>query len=536
MSIAVTSWDQVTQADYDAAFLLLSQIVAERHPELDQRRGAIHDVNLMVLAVLSAAMRIEEARLLESNSILAIQQDPTLADPDTAARLFSRFLVQPRVGSQATGLVTVVVSKPAPLVIPAGSVFTANSQQYTADYSVAARANSADILSPTDKLLVPQVDGTFLFTFNVTAVASGSSGIIGQRTPVLSAKPIANFVAAYAAQDFTGGQDPDTVTTMLARLENGIAAKTWSNASNIAALVRSHVSFPDAHVSVIGAGDAEMLRDKHSVIPISFGNRVDLWVKQPTIVTTVNLTKSATYVGPGPTGPLWSLPLTRNDLPGVYAVTSLVRTGRGDSGSVLPSSFTRNYTAGTGDPDIVTALEAGFSRYQSGTVSFTDSFNIGETLAPGSVVDYTVTAILTAGLGELQDFVDSPALRPVAGDVVVRGAVPMFVSVELQLDSKPATVSEPAIAAAIASYVNGSGFVGYVYASKIAALVLPLLPGGVNLKRIRMSGILFRPDGSTAVYRDRELLQIPDEPARMVTAKTAAFYLDQSAVSVNAPI
>jgi uncharacterized phage protein gp47/JayE len=536
MSIAVTSWDQVTQADYDAAFLLLSQIVAERHPELDQRRGAIHDVNMMVLAVLSAALRIEEARLLESNSILAIQQDPTLADPETAARLFSRFLVQPRAGSQAAGLVTVVVSKDSPLVIPAGSVFTANSQQYTADYSVAARANSADILSPTDKLLLPQVDGTYLFTFNVTAVASGASGIISQRTTVLPVKPIANFVAAYAAQDFTGGQDPDTVTTMLARLENGIAAKTWSNAANIAALVRSHTAFPDAHVSVIGAGAPEMLRDKHSVIPISFGNRMDVWVKQPAIVTTVNLTKSATYTGLGADGPLWSLALTRADLPGVYAVTSVVRTGRGDSASVRPSSFTRDYVPSSGDPDIVNALEAGFSRYQSGVVTFSDNFNVDESLSVGDTVDYTVTAILTADLGDLQDFLDSPTLRPVSGDVVVRGAAPMFVSVELQLDAKPATVSEADISAAIAGYVNGSGFDGYIYASKIAALVLPLLPSGVNLKRIRMSGILFRPDGSTSVYRDRELLQVPDEPSRMVTAKTTAFYLDPSAVSVNAPI
>lgn len=533
MSIAVTTWDEVTQSDFDLAFALQSQIVQEKHPELDLRRGAIHDINLTLQAVLAAAARIEQQRLMESNSLLAVSENPSLADSDTVARLFSRFLVTPRPGAQAAGLLTVIVSQPTPLVLPAGTVFTAESQSYTTDYSVAARAAVSDILSPTDKLLELQTDGTYAFTFNVTAVTPGFAGIIRQKTTAVPEKPIANFVGAYAAQDFTGGEDPDTTATMLARLQGGIAARTWSNAANLAALVRSQPLFASAQVSVTGAGDPEMLRDKHSVLPVAFGNRVDVWVRQPGGAPTVTVVKTATYTGPGASGPSWRLPLTRDDLPGVYAVAAVLRSGRANSATVVPTSFVREYSPGADDPDIVSALEAGYSRYQSGYLTFTDAFDTGETLTVGDTVDYAVTGILTPSIAVLQDFLDSATLRPVAGDVVVRGAVPCFLSVDLRFDTELSTAVRDSIQTAVAKYVNGLGFSGAVYASAIAALVMPLVPSGVNLRRIRLTGILFRPDGTTAVFRDRELLQIPDESAQMVSSKTTVFYLDPSSVAAN---
>jgi len=533
MTIQVTHWDEVTQADFDLAFAQQVQIVNEKHPELDTRRGAIHDISLTLQAVLAAALRISQQRFMDSSSLLAISENPELADPDTVARLFSRFLVTPRPGAQATGLITVVVSQPTPLVLPAGTVFTAESQSYTTDYSVAARANVSDILSPTDKLLEPQVDGTYAFTFNVTAVVPGSAGIIRQKTVTTPEKPIANFVTAYAAQDFTGGQDADTTTTMLSRLQGGIAAKTWSNSANLAALVKSHPLFTSAQVSVVGAGDPEMLRDKHSVFPVAFGNRVDVWVRQPGGAPTATIVKAATYTGPGVNGPLWRIPLTRDELPGAYVILSVLRSGRANSATVVPTQFVREYAPSNSDPDITSALEAGYSRYQSGYLVFTDAFEAGETLAVGATVNYAVTGSLTPDLPALQTFLDSAELRPVAGDVVVRGAVPCFLSVDLRFDTAISDTVRANIQTAVAKSVNSLGFSGTVYASSIAALVLPLIPAGVNLRRIRLTGVLFRPDGTYTVSRDRELLQIPDEPGRMVSSKTAAFYLDPSSVAVN---
>lgn len=534
MSLQVTSWNDVPQADYDSAYSLLVQLVAEGHPELDTRRGVLNDIVLQLLGVLAASLRIEEANLLASNSLLAISQNPSLADPDTVSGLFSNYFLTSQSGAIATGLVTVVLTQPTPVVVPSGFVFTASGISFATTSSIAARLQESDILSASDVLLLQQNDGTATFTFSVTAQALGTAGNIVQKTALAPSAPIANFKSAYAAQDFTGGQNADTIASLLARLQGGISAKTWSNPINLQSLVNSSTLFPSAFVSIVGAGRAEMLRDKHSVLPIAYGNRVDVWVRQPAQTASATVTKAATYIKTGDTGPIWMLPITRNDIPGLYAVTGLLRTGRPDSATVIPYSTIRSYIPAIGDPDIVSALEAAFSRYQSAVLTFTDPFNTGESLTAGATASYAVTAVCTQYLDQLQAFLDSSASRPIAGDVVVRGAVPFFIYAEVQLDSLPASVPVNSIATAISGAINGTGFIGTLYTSMLAALVLPLLPAGVNLQRIKLTGILFRPDGTNILYRSQDSLAIPNLPAVMVTSSTAAFFCDATSVSVNA--
>lgn len=67
-------------------------------PTLYTRRGVINDFVLMLMNAMTPDFRIEEARLLLSNSLLPISHNPSLADSDTAARLFLNFPVQPDPG------------------------------------------------------------------------------------------------------------------------------------------------------------------------------------------------------------------------------------------------------------------------------------------------------------------------------------------------------------------------------------------------------------------------------------------------------
>lgn len=504
--VSVTSWDEIPQADYDSSFLLVSQLVGEKHPELDLRRGAIHDLVLVLHAILGASLRIEQQRMLAANSLLAVSIDPSLADPGTLDRLFSNYLVARQSGQTANGNVTLVLTGPQPTIIPEGFEFVAGSRRFVTSQSYAARLSSSDLLSDADRLLVAQSNGTFTFTIPVTAVAVGTAGLLRKGELLLTSKPVPYLSKVYAADDFVGGRDTESNTEMFTRLQLGVAARGWSTPAGVVALVREYAPLTDSGVSVVGGGYSEMLRDKHSVLPISSGNRVDLWIKSHTPPAIKTINKTATFIDNTAAGPRWRIQITRDDLPGLYTVTDLLRDGRSLSSSVLPTSFVGSYVRADGDPDILNPLEASFSRFQSGTLEFIDAPAAGETLVANvSTAVYAVTAVLPEHISGLQEFLDDPSRRPLAGDVVVRGAVPCFVSAELELQAAAGSNLDSAgLAEAVARLVNQAGFVGAVFASQIASVVTPLLTGGVVLLRTRLSGIVFKPDGTRMLLRDRD--------------------------------
>ena len=535
MPIAVTTWDEVDQDNYDAARAVLAEIVVERHPEVETRGGTISDLVLTLQGVLSAAGRIERQRLLESNSVLQAIQNPNLVDSATLDDLFSNYFVTRENGGFASGQVTISLSQPTPTVIPQGFVFSAGTRDFITTNSFAARLTEADVLSDTDRVLTKQPDGTYTFLVDVKAAVIGSASTLRQGDVVTLSKPVANVLQAFATNDFTGGADPEANSDLVARLELGIAAKTWSNSTNVAALVRKQPGFADARVSVCGAGAPEMLRDKHSLFPIAYGNRVDIYVKtlsQPT-VTTVTL--PATYIGNGLNGPIWQIAIGRDDMPAVYAVTRLRRGSRVASAVVAPTTVAGQYTAAAGDPDIVTPIEAAFSRFQSLLVTFTDAADPSDTLVANvTQVDYFVTGTALMNISDLQAALTAPALKALAGDVVVRAAVPCLVSLEVDFDRITDAVPTTTIASALADYVNKSDFNGAIYTSRIMSIVSSFLPSGVNLQRVRISGIVLGPDGSKRLFRSFEFLAAPYDPANMITPATVAFYLDPSDIAFNA--
>lgn len=534
MSIEVTTWDEISQADYDAARALLTQIVSERHPEIDTRQGTISDLVMTLHGVLGGAGRVERARLLAANTLQSIADNPLNADQTVVDALFGNYNVTRRSGSTASGQITIVLSKAAATVVPAGFTFTSGSRTFATQTSFAARVNSGDVLGPTDRVLTTQKDGTYTFDVDVLATAVGSAGILRQGDVVALGRPLPNVLQAYVTQDFVGGQDPETTADLYARLELGISAQTWSNATNVAALVRAQAGFEDAIVSVVGAGQPEMLRDKHSLFPLAYGNRVDAWVKLPTPPSVLSITKTATYLRTEADGPIWRIQLTREDVPGAYFVRTVLRDGRNASAEVQPATQTRAYAASTNDPDIATALEAAFSPFQGLTLEFADAAEPTDVLTPDSTTaEYVVTCQYTPDLQTLQDLMTAPAIRPPAGDLVIRGAVPCLVSIELDFDVINSDLDQAATAAALAQYVNKTGFESALYSSRVAAIVGSFLPDGMNLQRLRLSGIILGPDGSRKLYRSRESLRAPDAPASMITPSTVAFYLDPADVSFN---
>ena len=526
--------DKVEQAES-----YLKALLQELNPTLELRRGVVGDLLLHLAGITATANNENIDRVRRSSSLQAIEEDPTLAEDDVVDRVLSNYRITRQPGEPATGTVRMVISQLVPVTIAQGAVFSANGMEFTADAAFAARTTSAAVLSPNDRLLTAVGDGTYQFTFEVTATTNGLAGRLKRNTRLVPRIAPPNFVTSYASGDFGGGADEETNAQLIARLQEGISPQAWSNRANILTLLRGQESLATIRqISAIGFGDAEMLRDQHTILPISLGGRVDLYLFSRELPQAVAVTVTATLVDETADGGIWQFSLDRDDAPGFYEVTRI---------SLPTSTLDQSYEVRddirsfdlTGDgflPDILSAEEAVYSRYQTGTIRFLDTDTLTTELTVGtSTQEYQVLVAALPLIAEAQEFLNDREVRCPAGDVLVKAAVPCFLSLSFNVHrqgSAPAP-DETAIANALADYVNQQGFAGRLYASALADVVQELLPTGCHTGAIDMFGRVRRPNGSLLYLRSTELLVVGAEDGTMVSDRTVVFFLDPEDVAIS---
>jgi len=540
MGITVSKLDELTTTDVEQALELVTQLVQESNPDLDVRRGVLHDLVLYYSAVLAAAKDEEISRVRRSLSLQEITADPTLADAALVDAVLSNFRVTRKVGAQATGQITIVLDALIPVTITAGASFTALGQRFVTERAFAARTSAAAVVSTDDVVITDAGGGNYQFTINVIAASVGASDTISRGTAfVLTSEP-PHFVSAAAAADFVQGTSVETNKELIDRLEAGIAAKAWSNRSTIEALIREQAAFENiVAVSLVGMGDEEMLRDQHSLLPISYGGRTDVYVRSQALVGTTTKTITAMLVDTVAAGGVWRFSVGKDDVPGFYdvsrvALLSAAATDTGHEVTLLDKSFD---ITGTGfKPDIETTQEAAFSPFQTASVEFLDTDTATTALTVGtSTQDYSVTFRSMPLVKDIQDFLDGRGVRNPAGDVLVRGAVPCFMSVNFSL-RKYSGASAPntdAIRLAVATAVNKLGFIGELHASTISDAIQGTLDSDVSIAKIDLFGRIVRPDGTIRIIRDGDVLNVPDEPALGVSGRTVAFLLNPADVGIT---
>ena len=220
----------------------LSERMAEQFPELETKRGVIHDIVLYLTAILGAEQRTRMELLRESSSLLAISQNPTLSDETIVDKALSNFRIDARARRaghrhdhhRAQHAL-------APVVVPAANRFSSGRHPVHARPGVrGADQRQRRSPRPPTACSVPLGDGTYAFSIPVTATDPGSAGMLRRGAGLTTLDPIPYFVRAYAESDFTGGFDPETNAEMLARLQGGMAAQAWSNRVTIDAVAAGH--------------------------------------------------------------------------------------------------------------------------------------------------------------------------------------------------------------------------------------------------------------------------------------------------------
>jgi len=516
------------------------QRLTEDNPQLELRRGVFAETLAYYHAVLDTQRRTYTNDVLNARSLKAMQDDPTLADPDLVDDVLSNYRLTRKPGRKATGAVTVVVSDDVTVTIGQGSVWEGRGHRYVTTQVFTAKSEAGQVVVTGDRLLTPASGGNYTFTIDVEAEDEGSDFDLKKDTLVVPNILPPNYVNSYAAEDFAAGLSAETNEELLARLQEGIAAKALSNRGNMAAALREIDQFSRVvAMSIVGHGDAELLRAYHSILPIALGGRCDWYIRTQEATTAVALVKTATLLEVNLDGTgVWQLGVGKADAPGFYEFREIRPADDAEDAQggyeILSDTRGMDLTATGFIPDVVTATEAAYSAFSTAVIQFLDTTDHG-TLTAGDTRDYALAAVCLPLVSEIQTHVSSRDVRPYGGDCLVKAPVPCFLSLNFTLNKK-AGQDDPdldGMRAALCQTVNTLGFTGALYASQLQDVIFSYLTDGQTASAVDMHGRIRYPDGTITYLRDTEILQVPDDPANMVTPKTVQFFASPGDIGIT---
>jgi hypothetical protein len=352
-----------------------------------------------------------------------------------------------------------------------------------------------------------------------------------------------NVITIFAATDFTKGIEPPTNTEYIAKLADGLAAKTIGGRKSFAALIRSQPEFQNIrHISIVGFGDPEQMRDQHGLFPVSGGGRVDIYVQTHNVAQRVDQLLAAEYVRPvavgdNTAGTVWKIIFTKDTAPGFYTVSRIAKINDDENSGYEIISSVPGYNIAGADykPDIQTVEESAFTRYKTLTVEFVDADIQPNTVTIGQKAVYSVTTIGLPLIGQLQDFMAGRDVRCRMADVLVKAAVPCLTSISFKV-RRAANELNPdfaAIKSAIVSAVVNVGFSGQLSASVITSAAHKFLTGQQSISDIDIFGKIIRPDGKVVYLRDPARIEVPNDPAHLVSAKTVIFFVAEEDIEIT---
>lgn len=547
MSLTVSNFELSNLTDLDNADVqqVLEQLTTqlqELNPSLDLKRGVFKDIVAYYHAVLETAIRTNLERYQSARSLQQINANAVAADSTVVDEVLSNWGITRKTGTRAIGSVTVEISQARSVTIPANFTFSVNGLTYVATQTFTSRTSEGQISNPvTDRLLVQLSNGNWAFTIEVEAEDVGSKYKLNAGDTLNPDRTVVSFVASYATSTFNDGLDAETNEQLIADLQLGLAAKALSNRTNMRSYLRSIPALNlVTNQSIVGYGDAEMLRDQHTIFPVSYGGRVDWYIRGQETLQRLAVTVTATCVSIAGSTSTWQFALNKNASPGFYEVTKVRRQLDANLNSgfeIILDSRSNDLTGDGFIPDITTIAEGAYTAFQTAIIQFVDTVTLVSGLAVGQTALYTCELIGTPLIQEIQTLVSSRDVRSYAADALVKAPVPCFVQVTLTLNKTTGTMIDAdmldKIKLAVIGVVNRTDFVGRLDGSYIIEAVHGLITDNISVTQLDLLGRIRRPDGTLQYLRDPDSIVIPEQPVKMVTAKTVQFFAEVADVSVN---
>lgn len=479
--------DGITDTAFSDAVAATVDLLRASRPELDLRAGtAIRALVVEPAALAAASLSGDIAALRASLSLESIRAGVGVSREDAAAVL-SNFGVTLGPGAAASGLVRIVTRAPGDAAIAAGTTFTdGNGAVFSA--TTTTRASTTPVGDETP--IIARGDGTYYYTVPVSSDETGSGANILQGTVLTPSVAIGGLVFCDAYSDFTGGSDGEGVAAAIDRIPATLAARGLTNAFSVEATLTSRTGgSPRIHaLSCVGYRSRAMLRDRHNVLGVSVGGRVDVYVRAFDAPQTVTVVLDGVRVESSDSAPRY-----RIDIPatyrGAYAVKRVCRADfgfSGDGGSGLWMSLPHRLERGVASADFGVhdfdvsddACETAWSVWQSLSLVVDDLPYYAEGVVDGvykppATARFKVEIYHVDGLDALQAVVDAEDVRNVSADHVVR--YPPICLVDVVATVRPragAVVSPQALEACLADYINGRSFTGRLTRSELANVLL----------------------------------------------------------------
>lgn len=545
MTIALQPLDQL---DIDKVTQNLAELVTrvqEENDTIEVRRGVFRELVLYFQSVLATQRQVNIDDYLNSRSLQVMQDNPTLASEEAVDDVLSNFRVTRAPGTLAIGSVTIVLNNDITVTLALGANFQANGKRFVTPQVYTAKTEESQVIASGDRLLRALGNGNFAFDIEVEAVEEGEDSRLTKDTVIVPNVLPPGYVTSYAASDFVGGKNPETNEVLLNKLQQGIAAKALSNRVNMAAALRDIEEFSRIiHMSIIGYGDAEMLRDRHWIFPVSGGGRVDWYIRSEEKAVHTRLLKTATLVEKTLDGyGIWQVGIGRDEVPGFYEIDRIMPVSTTDvlggftitddvrSLDLAPVTTADSYNV----PDVANLTEGAYSRFQAAVIRFKDTKTLTANLDLGSTSDYEMEAIGVPLIAEVQDYVSSRNISHYGADALVRAPIPCFVQLSFTIN-KPTTVDTPdldAIKNALTQAVNQVDFTGQLHASSLFDVIHGFLSGGASVGSIDLFGRLRYPSGTIRYLRSPDVLIAPEDPANTVTRRTVQFFLAPEDIAIT---
>lgn len=515
--------------------------VAPQYPSLDFTEGVYRNILIRVAATFQVLNQELITQLQQSQSLLAVTENPELATDEVVDAILSNYRVTRKEGAKAAGTVVVVMSILRSVSIPESAVFTANGLEFVVTKPYVAVTDAASVLTDQQRLITVRSNGTYSFTVPVEAAEEGANYNLQISTRFAMSPAIPGFIDAYALEDFSGGTGTESNEEIIARLNEAIVQKVMSGRVQIASLLSGQLATLRAS-SIVGFGDAEMLRDRHNMFGIATGGKSDLYCRTDYLPLTVKVTREATLIDQE--AGTWQATILRDDAPGFYDISAILpENDDPDQGTLEKLSETRGLDMTPDDdedlsPLVENIIEGAYSRYQTAVVRFKDTSGDLSELAVGATRDYDFYLLAMTGIKNLQRYVMNRENRNPQADYLVRAPVPAFVTISLTIGyqgSEELPDTGP-IKEAVANRVSGLDFqLGRLPASVIYDAVHDILPrtDAYVLSPIDMLTRIRQPDGEDVWLRSGDQIEIPDDPANQVTQRTVIFYLDADDVDVQ---
>ena len=477
----------------------LQSLIKANVPNADVAVGsALYEFNVKAGA---AVIGYQADAIDQLRANMSLVQELESSDPDAAAvdRLLSNYNIVRRTGTAALGTINIYTRSSASLSISSQITFTCSNVAMLATRTYVGYWGTRPAEDTPTLAYVPMRQlATDLYVFTIEAqtvqviTTTLSAGQACTLTPGVS-----RVLRAEIASTFVSASLPETTSQLLERAQTGVNARVLTGRDNIMSFLQNNSDVNVLDVAVFGMGDELLLRDK-AYGPAN-GGMVDVWVRTAPVPNVVKVPLTGTKVAG-----VWTIAIPADVYAGAYGVLAVWYGGNRLDASLTP---VLGFTSPVGAPRMTEAAHARYSPYQTLSVTF-ELFDLLTTVA---TAEFEVEIFYATGLADLQTLVTAELNRSYGFDMLVKGAIPVVVEVDLEvryaqgLDVPPLASFQGVISDVINTKPISAEA---LQASEIVYAVKDLFPLGEVQMPVNMFARIWLPDGATAYTWSQHYIKV----------------------------